>query len=449
VRRLLARIAVATLLGGSLAFAFQAQANPPGLETPLGKLLSDARRMLTDGEPTAAYALLESRSALYAGSVDFDTLLGIAALDSGRPGSAVIALERVLAAEPSNLPVRAEIGRAYLQLKELESARRELESVATGDLPPQVRQTVSRYLDTVARLERLGRPQWLFTLETNVGWDDNVNFGSSVGVWTLADGQSLLPLPVSKPRSSGFLSLAAGAQYIVPIGGQVEWTAGFLGAQRTNPSQHNMDMGSLELSSGLSYSMGLHRYSMSLQYQHLRLDEAALRNATGIIGQWQYDVGRRSQIGAYLQGFDLAFPDQPVRDARRASAGATFAHGFLSAGLPVLAASLQAGSERPRDDFPQLSFRFAGVRTALGATIGSGWRASGGWSFERRDFDGPEPLFGATRKDRQHDFRLAIEHDLDKNLTLSPTLLHTRNNSTIAPNEFRRTQAYLYARYRF
>jgi outer membrane protein len=439
-------MAVATLIAWSCALAAQTGA---GLQTPLGRLLSDAQRLLRDGRPQAAYELLAPGAALYAGSTGFDTLLGLAALDSGRPGQAVIAFERVLAADPGNLPVRAEIGRAYLQLNELESARRELESVASRELPPQVRDTIRRYLDTVVRLERGTRPKWLFSFESSIGWDDNVNFGSSVGEWILSDGQALVPLPVSQPRSSAFLAIAAGAQYVVPIDGRTEWTAGFQVSQRINPSQHNMDLGSLELSSGLSRAIGAHRVSMSLQYQHLRLDDDALRNAAGVIGQWQYDVGARSQVGAFLQGFDLRFPDQPVRDARRGSAGVTLAHGFGGPSRPVLAASVQAGDESARDDLPQLSFRFAGIRTAIGAELGDAWRATAGWSFERRAFDGPEPLFGTVRDDRQHDVRLALERDVDRRLSVSPTLLFTRNRSTVAPNEFRRTQAFLYARYRF
>jgi outer membrane protein len=444
--RLLARLVVTALLSWSCGLAAQ---TPDALQTPLGRLMSDAQRLLGDGRPQAAFELLAPSAAVYAGSVEFDTVLGIAALDAGRPGQAVLAFERVLAVDPGNLQVRAEIGRAYLQLKELESARREFESVASGDLPPRVRDTVRRYLDTVTRLERAGRSQWIVTAEASVGWDDNVNFGSSFGEWVLADGQSLIPMAVSRPSGSAFLAVGAGAQYLVPIGGQAEWTVGVQASQRVNPSQHNIDMGTLELSSGLSYVTGAHRYSMSLQYQHLRLDEAAFRNAAGIVGQWQRALDARTQVGAYLQGFDLAFPDQPVRDARRGSGGVTLAHAFSGSVRPVLAASAQVGRESARADVPQLSFGFAGVRTALGATLTDTWRVNAGWAYERRSFDGPEPLFGNVRDDRQQDLRLAFERDVGKKLTLAPTLLHTRNRSTIAPNDFRRTQAYLHARYRF
>jgi hypothetical protein len=435
--------------GGLSIAAAQAPSSAGAATSPLASLLDDARRHLDAGRAEAAWRLLEPRSPIYAGSVDFDYLLGLAALDSGRPGQAVLALERVLAAEPGHLPARAEIGRAYLQLRELESARRELEAVARSELPPQVRDTVQRYLDTVARLGEGRRSRWQVSLEGGAGWDSNVNFGSSFGEWVLSDGQALVPLPASRPRESAFVAVAAGITYVAPINGWLDWTAGLQLSQRVNPSQHNVDTGSVELSTGLATAVDAHRYSMSLQHQHLRLDDAAFRDATGAIVQWQWDSGPRTQVGAYAQAFELSFPDQSVRDALRRAAGLTLVHGWSGTLAPTLAASLHGGDERVRADAPQLAFGFQGVRTAGVVTVAPRWRATAGWSFERREFDAIEPLFGTLRVDRQHDLRAALEHDVDRRLTIAPTLAWTRNASTSAPSDFRRTQAFVYARYRF
>jgi hypothetical protein len=76
-------------------------------------------------------------------------------------------------------------------------------------------------------------------------------------------------------------------------------------------------------------------------------------------------------------------------------------------------------------------------------------RATGGLSFERRSFDGVEPLFGVRRVDEQWDVRAGLEWDVDRSWTVAPTLAYTRNRSTLAPNDFRRTQAFVAARYRF
>lgn len=442
-------LAFAALGPGAIGSAHAGPDTDGAAEAALGRLLADARAALAAKTPERAYRLLDDAAPRFAGATDFDYLLGLAALDTGRAGVAVLALERVLAADPGHLPARAELGRAHLMLRELGAARRELEAVARGELPAAVRDTVRRYLDTVARLGEGRRAAWAVTLEAGAGRDSNVNFGSSLGEWVLADGQALVPLASSRPRESAFAALAAGVTYAAPINGWLDWTAGLQVAQRTNASQHNIDTGSAEASAGLSSAFGAHRYTMSLQYQHLRLDGTAFRDAAGAIVQWQWDSGPRTQVGAYAQAFELAFPDQPVRDARRLAAGLTLAHGWGGALAPTFAAALHGGDEAVRADVPQLSFGFVGLRTAIGATLAPRWRANAGWSYERRAFDAPEPLFGVARTDRQHDLRVGLEHDVDRSLTVMPGLAWTRNASTLAPNDFRRTQAFVYARYRF
>ena len=104
-------------------------AGPPAADpaaTPsllsLRALLLQARQLLHQQDPQAAYALLEPHTGAYSSSEDFNYLLGIAALDSGRPSQSVLALERVLANNPDHTLARAEIARAFLMLRETAAA---------------------------------------------------------------------------------------------------------------------------------------------------------------------------------------------------------------------------------------------------------------------------------------------------------------------------------------
>src|SRR3546814_19662724 len=60
------------------------------------------------------------------GDPEFDYQLGMAALDAGRYGEAVIALQRVLAVQPNNAPARAELARAYALAGDIDTARAEI-----------------------------------------------------------------------------------------------------------------------------------------------------------------------------------------------------------------------------------------------------------------------------------------------------------------------------------
>ena len=92
----------ALLLAGYAGFVAPLSAQPStgagagstsmAASTPLQSLLSGAARGIARGEPRAAYEALREAVPRYAGLPEFDYLLGLAALDCGEPGAAILAL---------------------------------------------------------------------------------------------------------------------------------------------------------------------------------------------------------------------------------------------------------------------------------------------------------------------------------------------------------------------
>ena len=81
------------------------------LSAPLAVATPAAAQDAAQAEQT--YLALAPQADERAGDPAFDYALGIAALDSGRYGEAIIALQRVLAVQPGNAQARAELARAY------------------------------------------------------------------------------------------------------------------------------------------------------------------------------------------------------------------------------------------------------------------------------------------------------------------------------------------------
>ena len=71
------------------------------------KIILNAHALVKAGKFSEAYQLLLPYQTDYAGDTDYDYLLGIVALDSGKPTEAIFALERVLAVNPGHLQARA------------------------------------------------------------------------------------------------------------------------------------------------------------------------------------------------------------------------------------------------------------------------------------------------------------------------------------------------------
>jgi tetratricopeptide (TPR) repeat protein len=457
-------LAFARLLAGlAMVLSFQAPAQvatPAGTPAPsardravdagpLQALLDQGGALLRRGESRAAFELLKPREAVYAGTPGYDYLLGLAALDSGQPGQAILALERVLAIEPGHLQARAEIARAYLATREREAARREFETVAAQSIPADVRRVIDGYLAGIAQAQAEVDGQSGAYLETGFGWDSNVNFGSLSSQWVLADGTAVTPLAVNQPRSSPFMSVTLGGFRVWPMGGGFDATIGGTISHRANPSAHTLDQTSADVTIGVQHRRSCHTTAMQAQHQQIRLDQSAFRNATGLLAQWRCDLDSRTQVGAFAQAFAFTFPDQSVRDARRLTLGTTFARALQGGGDPIVVGNLYAGQERPQQALPQLEYRFVGARASVNARLPEGWRGHASLSYEARNFAGEEALFGAVRQDRQTELRLGADKDLSRHWSIAPQLIATRNASTLAPNDFRRVQAFVFTRYRF
>src|SRR5688572_9754518 len=75
--------------------------------------LDRARGLIQANQGRAAFDLLAPLEQQRAGDVEYDYLLGLAAIDAAQYTRAVFALERVLAVRPNHPQARAEIARAY------------------------------------------------------------------------------------------------------------------------------------------------------------------------------------------------------------------------------------------------------------------------------------------------------------------------------------------------
>ncbi|MGQ2980338.1 MAG: surface lipoprotein assembly modifier, partial [Polaromonas sp.] len=79
-------------------------------------LVRESLLLVEQGKAPQAFERLAAVEPERAGDPDFDTVLGIAANETGQFTRAVFALERVLTVQPGNSRARAELGRALFSL---------------------------------------------------------------------------------------------------------------------------------------------------------------------------------------------------------------------------------------------------------------------------------------------------------------------------------------------
>jgi tetratricopeptide (TPR) repeat protein len=416
----------------------------------LDSVLAQARALMQRHDPAAAYDLLKPLETDRAGNPEFDYLLGIAALDSGRYTEAVFALERVLVVNPKHVQARAEIARALVQLGEVETARREFETVRQQRIPPEAAATIQKYLDAIEQVQAGTRTTLGAYLELGLGYDSNVNSGTSTSQFTVPalPGLGLATLnPAAVKQEDGLAYLAAGASVRHPVNPTVALLANIDANQRLHFDKNDFDLGNAALNLGAEINASPRsKFLLALQGQRMIFDWRRFRDSYGGIAQWQHQIGN-GVFTAYVQYARLDYPGQDIRNADRTVGGIAYAHAFGGSYAPVLFAGVYYGHEDERNSSrPDFGHRLVGVRIGGQLTLTQALSAFAFGSYEDRNYGGPVPGFFDDRADKQTDFRLGLAYKPAKLWTITPQVAYTDNKSNVPFTDFDRAQALITVR---
>ena len=156
--------AVALLAG--LALASGAWAADP-------EVLERARKLLAENNPKQAFVELMATPDL-TGMPEYDYLLGVAALESGKFEDAIIAFERVLATNPNHAGAQMDLGRAYFALGSYDLAEAAFKRLKAANPPAPALQALNQYLEAIQVRRREITPGWTGFAEMQLGYDSNL-----------------------------------------------------------------------------------------------------------------------------------------------------------------------------------------------------------------------------------------------------------------------------------
>lgn len=405
-------------------------------------MLAQASRLLQDRKAKEAYVLLAPYQSERAGEPDYDYLLGMAALDNGKPNEAIFALERVLAVKPDHLQARAEIARAFLATGEIAASKQEFETVQQQNPPQEVSASIQKYLDIIETTKSGKKTTLRSYVEVSYGNDSNVNSAtSSREVAIPFFGGAITTLdPNGVKTHDDFSSIAAGFNFRRLLSPEWSLIGGANANKRMNNTKDIFDTASLDGSLGLNLTRGEDNYSAVLQAQGFAVDNHRYREASGMTAQWQRNLNNSSQASLYVQHIYLSYPYQTMRDADRDIAGGAFARSLAGTYTPTVYIGGYGGEEKQRSaDRPYLGFELYGIRAGGEMKLNPWTTLHGSASVEDRRYRGQDPLFLTARKDTQSDVRLAVSHIPAPQWTITPSLSYTHNQSNIIIDKYDRT----------
>lgn len=317
-------------------------------------LLREADAMLKGGKPADAYNLLEPKEGDYSGDVGFDYLLGIAALDSGKPDRATIAFERVLIVDPNFSGARLDLARAFFAMGSDDLAKSEFEIVLTQSPPEQVKVLVQKYLAVIEERRKAKIQQVTAYLEASVGHDNNVTAATpdfTGGVFGAYSFPGVIATGSALHYAAMYSGLSGGVDLTRLVSEQngINLFAGVDVKQRTYAGISAMNNLNLDLRAGFSMAKGDNNYRLTGTFGQFRqpgFGTNGNRDTAGLGAEWKRSFGTRDQMAWSVNYSQPRNQMSPTQDTNQTALSASWLHLFEGKFTPLIFANLNRSVDK-------------------------------------------------------------------------------------------------------
>jgi hypothetical protein len=443
-------LAQAAFAGGPRPRVELAQASEEAGRTSLADLIKRAEELSRSGKPNEAYELLASQEDSYIGIIKFDYALGRAALDSGRPDKATLALSRVLALDPSHAGASIDMGRAYLALGDIPRARATFQSLLSLDPPPDIRAQLQTFLalaDASTVPSTAARSPTQGYLGAMLGWSSNVNQAPSQSVIFVPGVGSNFELPgqnVKKPDS--FAGVLGGIDYSRALGGTYSVSVGgdFLG--RRNFHESDFNVAGYDAYLGLSAVSGPHAARVQALAARDYLGGSANRNLEGLTLGYVGTLNPATQLMATAQGGRQRYipEDFKIFDADYIVFGAGGARKLDERSTVFVV--LSAGYQNDVGGNPSGNRDLVGIQVGGEMLVGARTRVVAAAVGERSQYDKFDTEFQTERHDLRRAFEAGVHYYLERDLSVRLNLSYAYVRSNIPIYEYERFEGALMLR---
>jgi tetratricopeptide (TPR) repeat protein len=430
-----------------LALAGTAWADPAVIEA--------AQKQMQAGNPKQAYMILAAEQNRLAGNVDFDYLLGVASLDSGKIDEAIIAFERVLAVNPRHAGAQLDLARAYYDAGSLDLAEGTFKQLRESNPPPAALNAIDRYLEAIAEKRKQKRKAFYAWGEASLGYDSNLtgvpkDFTSAVA--SAFNLQGINPTGNSISRKAPFIGAALGADYYHPL--DDSWSLFTGGEVRGRAYRHESPFKSVSVDGrlGALWTGGVHQFRVTATGNRFDQEGDAPgtpkptndRRSASVGGDYRYSISDREQLNLGLIGAQTRFPMSKEEDFNSTIATVAWLRAFEAKSAPILQLSTflsrdQAVRKLP-DGVTDKSKRVAGVRSYYQVSLNDKVSIFNGLGYTLRiDRDS---FARATEvehgRDKMADVSIGLNWRFQPSCTMRTQWFYSQNKSNIAIYEYSR-----------
>ena len=353
------------------------------------------QQLVAEAQRADAVDQLSALEAEYAGDPDFDYLYGVALLDNARPQDALFPLLRAAQIRPLGLGIRLDLGRAYFETGENESARQVFEQLNAHNPPARAAQVIDSYLQAIERRAARYQPHWKARIELRGGHDSNANSATELQSFAgfILDEQA-------RSSDSPYAQLGGNVQYIRPFSPRWRWLNMAQLSHRSYTDTSEFNTQQWRLASGLSYRQGDWELSSRVSAGQTYLDGDANNDIAALNGAWRLDVSARLQTRLQFKLGNVRYDDAlSVRDVDQWLVSAGFSRRTTLAYGGELGLDLIGGHDEAVEKSSPYSRDVLGAGLFATTQLSPRWRFHANTNLLQGRYDGT--FFGIERNDVQ------------------------------------------------
>ena len=435
------------------ALAVIALAASPAMANP--KLFEEAKALIAAANPKQAYMLLIAQQDKLLGNVEFDYLLGVAALDSGKVDESIIAFERVLAVQPNNAGAQLDLARAYFNAGSLDLSEGTFRKLKSLNPPASALAAIDKYLAAIAERRLAARRMLSVWGEMTLGYDSNltgVPNDFTTAIQQAFNFVGVQPTGNSIKRKAPYLGAGVGADLIFPI--SQRWN-GYVGGDvrgRGYRREGEFNSGSAEVRASAIWESGKHSFRLNSSFNAFSQEGDApgepkpTNDRRAAIGGGEYRVGLSNVT--YLSVGALAaqtrFPQNNIEDFNSTIASLSLLSTFAGKSSPLLQmtafGSRDEAVRKLADGVTDKSKKVTGLRGYGQFNVNEKMSAFSalGYSQRRDDSAFARATTVEFGRDKLADLSLGLNWRFQPSCNMRAQWFASRNNSNISIYDFTR-----------
>ena len=407
------------------------------------------RALLLENKIEDAYEVARTHRNNFEGSYSFDYALGLVQRASGELNQAVFTFERILQFKPKQVDSLYMLAVSYYELGNLEAAKNEFTRLSELALPSNIETIVNRYLLAIdEQQKRASSGLWNASLQLGAGNDSNPNNGIVDEFITIPTLGDVRVFDGNRELSSNYIDANGQISITKPITQKSKWFAAASVLHVEFDNELALSRTFVDTRLGYQRDIGKFKFDTSTYYQPIWLAGESFLQSLGANIGLKHPLYQRVFWGAQISYSQQKYIDRPLLN-RDQIVGNLWIEAPLLGGTQRFSGRYGNENAEESNDQDFIGREFFGFGYQWSKSISQQWGYKITLDHLISEYNGLNPLFVSIREDDFIRAELELRFRPSSSWLWLTKISHINNDSETPIFKYRRSIAWLGARYTF